>query len=87
MPPNSSQVPQFTQTVGCRFCPKPIINVSDVILCDFPLFHQQDVWDIYSEVTWNDGDNAKYKSFDRVGIVLVDKAERLRNRARYVQDF
>jgi hypothetical protein len=65
--PNSSQVPALNQTVGCRFCPMPIINVSDVILCDFPLFHQQDVWDIYSKVTWNDGDNAKYKSFDRVG--------------------
>ena len=68
-----SQVPQFRQTVGCRFCPMPIINVSDVILCDFPLFHQQDVWDIYSEVTWNDGDNAKYKSFDRVGMYWLIK--------------
>lgn len=68
-----SQVPQFTQTVGCRFCPMPVINVSDVILCDFPLFHQQDVWDIYSDVTWNDGDNAKYKSFDRVGLYWLIK--------------
>jgi hypothetical protein len=51
----------------------PEINVSDVILCDFPLFHQQDVWDIYSKVTWNDGDNAKYKSFDRVGLYWLIK--------------
>lgn len=71
--PTQSQVPKFTQTVGCRFCPMPVINVSDVILCDFPLFHQQDVWDIYSEVTWNDGDNAKYKSFDRVGLYWLIK--------------
>ena len=68
-----SQLPLFNQTVGCRFCPMPVINVSDVILCDFPLFHQQDVWDIYSEVTWNDGDNAKYKSFDRVGLYWLVK--------------
>ena len=51
----------------------PVINVSDVILCDFPLFHQQDVWDIYSDVTCNDGDNAKYKTFDRVGLYWLVK--------------
>lgn len=68
-----SQLPQFNQTIGCRFCPMPVINVSDVILCDFPLFHQQDVWDIYSDVTWNDGDNSKYKSFDKVGLYWLIK--------------
>jgi hypothetical protein len=62
-----SQVPYVYQSMSCRYCPLPVINVSDVILCDFPLFHQQDVWDIYSKVTWNDGDNSKFKTFDRVG--------------------
>ena len=68
-----SQLPRFSQTIDCRFCPLPVINVSDVILCDFPLFHQQDVWDIYSVVTWNDGDNSKYKSFDKVGLYWLTK--------------
>lgn len=65
--PVQSQLPYVYQSMSCRYCPLPIINVSDVILCDFPLFHQQDVWDIYSKVTWNDGDNSKFKTFDRVG--------------------
>ncbi len=68
-----SQLPQWDQSISCRFCPMPVINVSDVILCDFPLFHAQDVWDIYSDVTWNDGDNAKYKTFDKVGLFWLTK--------------
>ncbi len=71
--PNSSQVPALNQTVGCRFCPLPELNLSNVILCDFPLFYAQDVWDIYSDVTWNDGDNAKYKTFDKVGLYWITK--------------
>jgi hypothetical protein len=71
--PTQFQISTTYQSVSCRLCPLPIINVSNVILCDFPLYHVQDVWDIYSKVTWFDGDNSKYKAFDRTGSFWLIK--------------
>ena len=73
IPSNNNSSYTFKQSISCRYCPMPNSNVTDVIVCDEPFTHIADVWDIYSKVTWSDGDNAKYKSISNTGKYWVKK--------------
>ena len=61
----------WKDTLLCRYCPEPVVALGDTTFCEYPILYSQWLWDVYSKVSWNDGDNSKYKTFNQEGTYWV----------------